>query len=124
MADLLMILHFLWVLFMILGLPLGLYLGSPALRWAHFSGMLLTAFFAATGMYCPLTTWEEALRWQGDPGFSYGESFLARHLAPVLYPRIQPWVIRAASLAWGLVTLLSMVLKKPVSPFRQRGNGL
>ena len=113
LADALMLLHFLWAAFMVIGLPLGLYLRSPALRWTHFSGMALTAFFAATGMYCPLTVWEEAMRWETDPGFSYGGSFLAHCLSPILYPQIEPWIIRAVSVTWGTLTLLAMIVLKP-----------
>jgi hypothetical protein len=113
-ADLLMIIHFLWTAFMVIGLPLGLYLRSPVVRWAHFSGMALTAFFAATGMYCPLTVWEENLRWGTDPGFTYGGSFLANHLSSILYPQIQPWILRSASVFWGALTVMAMMVIKPV----------
>jgi hypothetical protein len=119
-ADILMLLHFLWAAFMVIGLPLGLLLRSPTLRWVHFGGMVITAIIAAAGMYCPLTVWEEALRWESDPGFAYGGSFLARHLSPILYPRIEPWMIRSASVIWGVLTIVSMILKWPGPPFRRR----
>jgi hypothetical protein len=112
-ADLLMIIHFLWAAFMVIGLPLGLWLRSAALRWVHFWGMALTALFAATGMYCPLTVWEEWLRWKTDPGFSFEESFLAHHLSSILYPQIEPWMLRSASVFWGALTVLAMVVVRP-----------
>jgi hypothetical protein len=112
-ADLIVIVHFLWVLFMVLGMPLGLWLQSPAFRWIHFGGMTATAFLAAAGWDCPLTVWEEALRRGADPGFSYGGSFLARHLSPILYPQIEPWILRSASVFWGALTILTMVMIKP-----------
>jgi hypothetical protein len=120
LADILMLLHFLWAIFMVIGLPLGLWLRSPTLRWVHFGGMMATAFFAAIGMYCPLTVWEETLRWEADPGFTYGGSFLARALSPILYPRIEPGIIRAASVMWGGLTILSMILKQPGRPLQRR----
>jgi hypothetical protein len=113
MADILMIIHFLWAAFMVIGLPLGLYLRSPALRWTHFIGMAVTALFAASGRYCPLTVWEEALRWKTDPGFTYEGSFLANHLSSILYPQIQPWILRGASVFWVALTILAMTLVKP-----------
>ena len=113
LADTLMIIHFLWAAFMVVGLPLGLYLRSPILQWAHFFGMVLTAFFAATGMYCPLTVWEETLRRRTDPGFSFEGSFLAKHLSSILYPQIEPWILRSASVFWGTLTLLAMIVVKP-----------
>jgi len=108
-----MTIHFLWAAFMVIGLPLGLYLRSPTFRWAHFSGMAITAFFAAAGLYCPLTRWEETLRWKTDPGFTYEGSFLANHLASILYPQIEPWILRNASVFWGVLTLLAMIIVKP-----------
>ncbi len=112
-ADLLMIIHFLWAAFMVVGLPLGLYLRSPALRWFHFIGMFLTAFFAAANIYCPLTVWEEMLRWEGESAVIHGGSFLARHLSAVLFPDLPPGILRAASVAWGTITLVAMVIVPP-----------
>jgi len=115
-ADLLLLTHALWVLFMILGLPLGLLLRSPVIRWVHFLGMSATALFAATGVYCPLTIWEEGARQASDPGFSYGGSFLARHLGPILYPDLSPAVLRGASVGWFVITILSIIVWKPDLP--------
>ena len=112
-ADLLMIIHFLWAAFMILGLPIGLITHSSALRWTHFIGMLITAAIAMTGAYCPLTIWEEILRWEGNSGLTHSDSFLAHHMSKVLYPNLEPWIIRAASVIWGVITLLAMLLVPP-----------
>jgi hypothetical protein len=112
-ADILMLLHFLWAAFMVIGLPLGLWLRSPTLRWVHFGGMTLTAFFAAAGMYCPLTVWEETLRWGTDRSFSFEGGFLVHHLSSILYPQIEPWFLRSVSVFWGALTVLSMVVIKP-----------
>jgi len=114
LADLLMIIHFLWAAFLLIGLPLGLWLRSPTFRWIHFGGMMATALFAATGMYCPLTVWEETLRWKTDPGFTYEGSFLANHLSSILYPQIQPWILRSVSVFWGALTVVTMMVVKPV----------
>ncbi|TNF45919.1 DUF2784 family protein [bacterium] len=115
-ADLLLVIHALWVLFMIIGLPLGVLLRSPAIRWIHFLGMSATALFAAMGVYCPLTILEEGARQTGDPGFSYGGSFLVRHLSPILYPDLSPALLRRISVGWFLITVLSMILWKPYLP--------
>jgi len=113
LADILMLLHFLWAAFMVIGLPLGLWLRSPTLRWIHFGGMVITAAFAVAGAYCPLTIWEESLRWEADPGFTYEGGFLAHHLSSILYPQIEPWILRSASVLWGTLTVLTMVVIRP-----------
>jgi hypothetical protein len=120
LADLLMIIHFLWVLFMVLGLPLGLWFGSAILRWFHFIGMVLTAFFAASGMDCPLTAFEETLRRMADPEFTYSGSFLARSLSNLLYPQMDPWIIRALTVVWGLLTLVFIIVRPPGSALSGR----
>ena len=113
LPDILMVIHLLWAAFMIIGLPLGIALKSPLIRWAHLVGMVITGFFAVIGIYCPLTTWEEQLRWQADPGFSYKGSFLAEQLAKVLYPQIEPWIIRSASITWMVLTILAITVYRP-----------
>jgi hypothetical protein len=120
LPDILMVIHLLWAAFMIVGLPLGIVLRSPLLRWVHLVGMVFTGFFAVIGMYCPLTTWEEQLRWQADPQFSYHGSFLAEQLAKVLYPQIEPWIIRTATILWFVATVLSMFLRYPGSLFHMK----
>lgn len=118
-ADIIMIVHLIWVLFMILGLPLGLWLRSTTLRWIHAGGMAITAFFAATGIYCPLTTWEEALRLNTDPGFGHEGSFLARYLSAALYPQAEPWILRIITILWGLLTFWGMIVIKPGRNFKR-----
>ena len=112
-ADILMLLHFLWVTFMVVGLPLGLLLKSPTLRWIHFFGMTVTASIAVAGIFCPLTIWEEQLRRVADPSFSFEGSFLARHLGPILYPDMSPKIIMGLSVMWGALTVAAMVIWKP-----------
>ncbi len=108
-----MIIHFLWAAFMVIGLPLGLILKSPTLRWIHFWGMAVTAFVAAAGMYCPLTVWEESLRWETDGNFHFEGGFLAHHISSILYPEIEPWILRGVSVFWGMLTVLAMIVVKP-----------
>lgn len=122
-----MFLHFLWAAFMVLGLPFGLIVRSRVLRWVHFLGMSVTAMIAMVNAYCPLTILEETLRFSGNPAREHTGNFLAHHLSNLLYPDVKPWFIRAATIAWGLVTLIAMVLippggKKKNREYRQ-GNG-
>jgi hypothetical protein len=118
MADALMIAHFLWAAFMVLGLPLGLASRSARLRRGHFAGMMLTVLFVLLGSYCPLTIWEEELRrTAGAADFSYGGSFLARVLGPILYPDLSPRIINGVSLLWALLTAACLVF------FPSRGAG-
>ena len=114
MADLLMTMHFLWVLFMVLGLPVGLLTRWPTLRWLHLAGMMITASLALTGAQCPLTVWEELLRRHVDHSFTFDGGFLAHYLSFILFPRVDPWILRGASVLWGVLTVAAMIVIKPV----------
>ena len=122
-ADVLMVAHLAWATFMVVGLPLGLLTRSPTVRWLPFFGMMVTGTFAALGTYCPLTIWEEGLRRVVQPDFSYGGSFIARHLGPILYPDISPAILNRASVFWGLLTLILILIWRPGAPSLRKGKG-
>ncbi len=82
-ADLLVVLHLGFVLFVILG---GLLVG----RWGwlvllHLPAVVWGALLEFYGWVCPLTPWEQQLRLAaGEAG--YTGSFIEHYLLPVLYP--------------------------------------
>jgi len=86
-ADALLIVHFLWVVFMIVGFPLALLLRSLVLRLAHALGLASYLMLAALEWHCPLTEWEAALRRMEDPAFTYHGSFLATWAERIIYVR-------------------------------------
>ena len=83
LADLVLALHALFVVFVVLG-------GLLALRWrraafVHVPCALWGAWVELVGWICPLTPWENALRRAGgEAGYSGG--FVEQYLLPVLYP--------------------------------------
>lgn len=88
-ADSLLILHFLWVVFMLTGFPLALLLKSPGLRLAHALGLASYLLLAVLGWYCPLTVAETHFRRLSDPGFTYHGSFLAFWIERIIY--VENW---------------------------------
>jgi uncharacterized protein DUF2784 len=83
MADTVVILHFTFVLFVVLG-------GLLVLRWRrvaylHLPAVIWGAWIEFTGRICPLTPLENSLRARaGEAGYSGG--FIEHYLLPVLYP--------------------------------------
>jgi Protein of Unknown function (DUF2784) len=83
LADLVVGLHFLFVLFVIFG-------GLLALRWpraafVHLPSAVWGAFIELAGGICPLTPLENSLRARaGEPGYEGG--FIEHYIFPVLYP--------------------------------------
>jgi len=80
MANALLILHALVVLFFVAGFPLGLVLNHRLFRLIHISALAGVILLMLLGIPCPLTLWEEMLR-----DGSYGGSFIAYWLSRIIY---------------------------------------
>lgn len=82
-ADLVLLLHFCFVLFVLLG---GLLLiKRPKLVWLHLPAVAWGAFVEFSGWICPLTPLENWLRAQASEA-TYAGDFIVRHLSSILYP--------------------------------------
>lgn len=92
-ADLVMMVHFGFVVFVVLGLPaiwIGHLLGkpfayNPYFRLAHLGAMAVVVAEALGGVICPLTDWEMALRLKAGEGEVYAGSFLQHWVYKVLF---------------------------------------
>jgi hypothetical protein len=83
LADLLVVLHLLFVAFVALG---GLLLLRwPRVAWAHLPAAVWGAGIELTGGTCPLTPLEQELRRRAGEGAWQGD-FVSHYLLPVLYP--------------------------------------
>jgi hypothetical protein len=82
-ADLVVILHLAFVLFVLFG---GLFtLQRPRVAWLHLPAAAWGAAVEFTGWICPLTPLEHWLRAQSGEPLDEGD-FLQRLLLPLLYP--------------------------------------
>lgn len=82
-ADLIVLVHFLFVLFVVFG-------GLLALRWhrmawLHVPAVVWGVLIEYFGWICPLTPLENRLRQQQNGG-SYEGDFIAHYILPALYP--------------------------------------
>ena len=110
LADLILVVHFAFVLFVVGSLPL-VWLGAAAgWRWvrnfgfrtAHLAAILVVSAEAVAGIWCPLTLWEDALR-----GITREKSFIARWIHTLLYYDLPPWVFTMAYLAFAALVALT-----------------
>lgn len=124
LADLILVIHFLFVLFVAGGLALIWTGAAFGWRWvrnfwfrlAHLAAILFVAGESLVGMACPLTVWEDALRRSGG-----GESgFLQRWVHRVLYYDFPEWVFTLLYVAFALVVIATYVMVRPKSPKRAR----
>jgi hypothetical protein len=124
LADVLVVVHFCIVAFIVgglvltwIGAPLGWrWVRNPWFRYLHVGAIAYVAAEAILGIACPLTVWEDLLRGGARP-----ESFVARWVHRLLYYRAPEWVFTAAYLLWALATLATLWL---VPPRRRAGNSV
>ena len=83
MADVIVFLHFLFVVFVVFG---GLVaLAWPRMIWIHVPAVVWGAVVEFTGWICPLTPLENRLR-EAAGATAYEGDFIARYILPMLYP--------------------------------------
>ena len=110
LADLVVILHFFFVLFVVLGGFLALW--RTAVAWLHIPAVLWGAAAEFFGWICPLTHLEFMLRQRGG-GAVYNQEtgFIEHYIIPILYPasltrRMQCWLGLAVLLVNGIIYLV------------------
>ena len=82
-ADAILVTHFTFVLFAILGA--FLVLRWPRLAWLHIPAVVWAAFVEFSGTICPLTPLEVILRRQAG-GAGYAGGFIEHYVVSLLYP--------------------------------------
>ena len=118
LADLILALHCVYVLFVVGGLVLiwiGAWRGwrwvrNAKFRLLHFAAIALVAAEAVIGMTCPLTILEDWLR--GNTEASAG--FIQRLLQALLYWDLPAWVFTLSYLAFAAVVALTYVAFPPL----------
>ena len=83
LADAVVVIHFLWILFIIFG---GFW--GRKYRWVrhlHIAALLGAACIEITGWYCPLTLLEVWLRIQSPSGLGYSDPFVVHYLERLIY---------------------------------------
>ena len=119
-ADAVLLLHALFVAFVLLGLVLVF--AGKALRWswvrnpwfraAHLLAILVVVIQSWLGVICPLTTFEMMLRSRaGDT--VYPGSFVAHWLEAILYYQAPPWVFAACYTLFCAVVVGSWFWVRP-----------
>ena len=99
-ADLLVVLHFGFVLFVVGG---GLLVWRwPRLAWLHVPAAVWGAAIELAGWICPLTPWENRLRAAGGEE-GYGGGFIEHYLVALIYP---PGLTRTHQLVLGALVIL------------------
>ena len=96
LADIVVIIHFLWILFLIFGALPGV--RNKAVRIFHISGLFFALVIQKFGWYCPLTHLEVWLRAKHDPSLAYAGSFIIHYVEGLVYIEIPSWLIFSLTL--------------------------
>ena len=101
LADVVVVLHLGFVLFVVLG---GLLVVRwPRLAYVHLPAAAWGVWVEFAGWVCPLTPLENALREEGG-GRGYSSSFVERYVIPTLYPEAL-----SRELQWALGAFVLLV---------------
>ncbi|MCD1587690.1 DUF2784 domain-containing protein [Vreelandella titanicae] len=120
LADTLLILHVLFVAFVVLGL-VAIYAGyffnwrwvrNKTFRIVHLCAIGYVVVQAWLGVVCPLTTWEMALRAEAGAA-TYSGSFIQYWLHSLLYFTLPEWVFVVVYTLFGSLVLASWFVVKP-----------
>lgn len=114
LADLILALHLVFVLFVVLG---GLLvLRWPRIAWLHIPAAIWGVLIEYTGWICPLTPLENSFRARGgEAGYSGG--FIEHYIQPLLYPA---GLTRSTQVVLGSVVLLLNLAAYGIALLRMR----
>lgn len=113
LADTILVIHFAFVVFVVLGfvlILLGLlakwsWVHNRKFRITHLAAIGIVVLQAWLGQLCPLTLWENDLRrLAGQSG--YTETFVEHWLHKLLFYQAAPWVFTTIYTCFGLLVVL------------------
>ena len=131
LADLVVLIHFGWILFMLWGFVLTVcssvlvYVPLAAKgrgikffdRWifrtVHLAGIVYVAILTILGKYCPLTILENDLRGQYDAGLTYPGSFVIHYVEKIVYPEANFLIFVIPTTIIAVFTILMFIIRPP-----------
>lgn len=131
LADLVVLVHFGWILFVLWGFVLTVY-GSICIyvlrvakdrssaffdRWIfrsiHVGGIVYVAILTVLGKLCPLTILENKLREQYDPELTYPGSFVMHYIQRIVYPEANFLLFVIPTMIIALFAIVMFIIRPP-----------
>ncbi|MEO5655121.1 MAG: DUF2784 domain-containing protein [Nitrosospira sp.] len=116
LGDIILIIHFLFVLFVVGSLPL-IWIGewmrfefvrNLRFRLAHIVAILFVVVESFIGMVCPLTLLEDRLR-----GGESGGNFIQRWLHRILFYDVPEWMLTMIYVLFAILVIITFKLLPP-----------
>ena len=119
-ADLIVVIHFTWILFMLVGFILTLcgffwreFFDWWLFRTVHLFGIVYVTSLALLREYCPLTILENSLRERYNHDLTYPGSFIAHYIEKLVYPDVNPLIILIPLVIIAVFTMIIFILRLP-----------
>lgn len=128
LADIVVLLHALYVLTVVLGLGailIGIWRGwrwvrNPLFRWTHLGMIGVVVLESWVGVRCPLTAWEQRLRELGGEA-SYQGDFIGNLVHELLFFEAPSWVFTSLYTLFGALVAMTFLLAPPRPKEAPRG---
>jgi hypothetical protein len=115
LADLMVLFHFLWILFLFLGFFWGIRFRT--VRLFHLFGLALAFYIQLFDRYCPLTHLELYFRSRHAPISYYSGSFIIYYMEKIIYLQVPQIIVLIATVFLCIFNLLYYL-----GYFRKKGN--
>ncbi|MBI5195957.1 MAG: DUF2784 domain-containing protein [Nitrospirae bacterium] len=109
-ADIVVLTHFLWIIFLIFGAVWGR--KYRPVKIFHLFGMGFAVVIQIFGWYCPLTHLEIRFRRMHNPEMTYSGSFIIHYIEKLVYVNISARTIFILTIVLAIITAW-IYLKKP-----------
>ena len=91
LADIVVLIHFLWILFLFFGAIWGV--RNRPIKIFHLSGLAFAFIIQVFDWYCPLTHLEVWLRSKHSPTLTYGGSFIIHYVEEIVYIDLSRYLV-------------------------------
>ena len=110
LADLALLVHFLWILFLIFGALAGR--RHKVVKVIHLCGLFFAVILHAFSLTCPLTYAEIYFTRLADPTAAYSGSFIIHYIDRFVYVALPPSFLLGLTLALALFNVLVYFIRK------------
>ncbi|MFC1546560.1 DUF2784 family protein [bacterium] len=124
-ANIIIIFHLFWILFMLAGFILTFYsilfarnkkfLDWWLFRTVHLCGITYVGFLISLREYCPLTILENILKEKYNPELKYTGSFIMNYIEKLVYPdfELARIIIIISTIFIAVFTLIIFIIRPP-----------
>lgn len=128
LADLILYIHAVFVLYVVLGFALIVWGILRRWRWVrnfwfrliHLLAIAIVTLQALCGNYCPLTVWENRLRMAAGQT-AYTGSFIQYWVARLLYYDLPVWYFAILYSIFTLLVAITWIAGPPQKPWKRNG---